>query len=125
MPVPSGDRSASLNIRQRPSFLARSTATKSVHMRMVHSVSRGEGISPDHTLHRRGDRGVVIDVRQFVWPRAIHIEMLGHIGYQVLQACAGVIAGAEVMHIAKGALDRVGPGTIGRSKEQPYAQVFG
>src|SRR5215813_12033492 len=98
---------------------------KSVHMRMVHSASRGEGIFHDHTLHRHGDRGVVIDVGQFVSPRAIHIEMLDHIGHQVLQAFARVIAGAEVMHVTKGALDRVGSGTISRQQEQPHARVFG
>src|SRR5215475_5374910 len=80
-------------------------ASKSVHMRMVHAVSRGEGISPAHTLHRRGDRGVVLEVRQLVAPRAIHIERLDHIGHQVLQAVARVMAGAEVMHVAKGARD--------------------
>jgi hypothetical protein len=56
---------------------------KSAHMRMVHSASRGEGIFHDHTFHCCGDRGVVIEVRQFVSPGAIHVEMLHHIGHQI------------------------------------------
>jgi hypothetical protein len=43
--------------------------------------------------------------------------MLDDIGYQVLQALARMMARAEIMHVAKGALDEVGPGALSRQEE--------
>jgi hypothetical protein len=53
------------------------------------------------------------------------MEMLDRIGYQIAQPFARVVAGAEVMHVAKGTLDRVGAGTIGRQKQQLNLGVLG
>jgi hypothetical protein len=46
------------------------------------------------------------------------------IRHQIPQAFPHVIAGAQVMHIAKGPLDGVGARTIGRQKEQLKARVI-
>ena len=51
--------------------------------------------------------------------------MVFHIGYEIGEAIPLMIAGAAVMHIAKGALDRVGLGTVGRHKEQRHPRVSG
>lgn len=98
---------------------------KSVHMRLVHSAGGSKGLFHSHSLHRRRDRGVVIDGRQFVSPGAIDVEMLDDIGHQIAQPFACVVAGAEVMHVAKGALDWVRAGAIGRQKEQLKARLLG
>jgi hypothetical protein len=76
-------------------------------------------------LHRDGDRRFVVDVSQVVFPRAIDMQVLDHIGHQLPQALARVIAGALVMHIAKDALDWVRVGTIRREKEQLKARLLG
>ena len=79
----------------------------------------------EQCLHRGGDRGFVVDVGQVVLPRAIDVQVLDHIGHQLPQALARVIAGAQVMHIAKDALDRVRAGTRRREKEQLKAGLLG
>jgi len=50
--------------------------------------------------------------------------MVFHIGYQIRQALPLIIAGAAVMHVAKGALDGIDAGAIGRQKQQRHAWVI-
>src|SRR5262245_56803872 len=70
---------------------------------MVHSVGRGEGLFPETTRHRPGDRGVVLEGRELVSPRVLSLERFAPIGAHVLHACARVLAGAKVLHAATGA----------------------
>jgi hypothetical protein len=48
------------------------------------------------------------------------LAVLLNIASQFLQVCARVIPGALILPIPKRPLDRVGPGTIGREKQQLY-----
>ena len=52
------------------------------------------------------------------------MEMLFDIRHQIPQAFTRMIAGAQVMHITKSALDRGGARTISRQKEQGKAGVL-
>jgi hypothetical protein len=100
-------------------------------MRLVHSDGGHELVFTGHLCNRRGDRRLIVEIGQFLLPGAIHVQMLGHISDQIPQALASMVAGAaimhiaKVMHIAKGALDRVGTRTIGRQQEQGNAWVSG
>jgi len=51
------------------------------------------------------------------------MDMVFHIRHQISQALAAMVAGAAIMHIAKGALDRVGARAIGRSEEKSEPRV--
>jgi hypothetical protein len=51
----------------------------------------------------------------------MHGEMRFNLHHQIPQAFTRMIAGAHVMHIAKGALDGVGPRIVGRQKQQGEA----
>jgi hypothetical protein len=53
------------------------------------------------------------------------MEMRFDIGHQIPEAFTRMIAGAQVMHIAKGALDGVRARTIGRQPEQGEPRVGG
>jgi hypothetical protein len=76
-------------------------------------------------FHRGGERRVVVDVGQVVFPRAIAVQGLGHLGHQLPQARARVLAGAQVMPIAKAARARVRAGTISREQAQLNARLLG
>ena len=54
----------------------------------------------------------------------MHLERRVDISHQISEACTRLMAGAQVMHIAKGPLDGVGARTIGRQKEQLKARVI-
>jgi hypothetical protein len=53
------------------------------------------------------------------------VEMRFDICDETSQALTRMIAGARIIDIAKGALDRVGPGTIGRRGEHGNTGVLG
>ena len=53
------------------------------------------------------------------------MPMVFHIGYQTGSPFTPMVPQAAVMPIANGALNGVGPRTVGRQKEQPHPRVGG
>jgi len=56
-------------------------------------------------LERRGDRGRLVDLGKHVLPGAIHLQMRFDSHYRFAQAFVWVIAGAQLMYIAKDRFD--------------------
>ena len=91
------------------------SASKSFHMRLVHSrcdLQRAGGQSFDG----RRDLGCVIEMGELVLPWTVDGEMLFDIGDQISEPFAAVVAGAVVVHIAEGSLDGVGSRAVGRQE---------
>src|SRR3982751_5626451 len=76
-------------------------------------------------LQSRRDFRFLIEAGQLIRPGTVAVEVSAHIRHQIPQAFSFVIACDFVMHIAEGAFDRVGTGTIGGQPQDLKARMSG
>src|SRR5919109_1256491 len=101
--------------------------SKSAHRRLIHS--RGSlclSLRGD-VLDRCGDRRLMVEPSQLVWPGTVDVQWRYHIRHQTLQAFAAMVARAQIMHIrvAEGSQCELRNETVSASLASACTSVYG